>query len=356
MEMFIDKYRPHSLDEFVFCPEAVKQLKAIAQNDNVPHMIIHGYPGSGKKTIANLYLRTKFGDDSIAIKSKIIELKCSSGTVDLLLLYSGYHYQINPSAHGVHDRLIFLNFIKVVAQYGSLNRTKYRVIIVENADQLTNEAQQALRRTLERYVSSCRFIFLVSNELALIDALQSRCIKVRLRTPTLPEIEEKLMQVAKLENYNYPQIIHQIVETCEHNYKHALHFLQLCITSKQTTFNLKNLDPSHTYLDKIVTHLFQGDNLYAVMDIRNTIYDLLTHLVDPVWIIKEVLRRVLSKISDRYFTTKHDLIKIANRGEHTLKLGSKPIYHLEGFMVSAFKAIKILQLKVQNSKGSKNNI
>ena len=56
MEMFIDKYRPQSLDDFVFCSEAVKQLKAIAQNDNVPHMIIHGYPGSGKKTIANLYL------------------------------------------------------------------------------------------------------------------------------------------------------------------------------------------------------------------------------------------------------------------------------------------------------------
>jgi len=356
MRMFIDKYRPECLGGFKFNSRAVEQLSAIAPNDNVPHLIIQGNSGSGKKTVTNLYLKEREGVSSLGVRTKLIELKCSSGKIEVLLIYSPYHCQINPSAHGVHDRLIFLNFIKILAQHKSLNRSGYRVIVVENADNLTMEAQHSLRRILEEYVGSCRFIFQVTNECGMIPALRSRCIKVRLRTPKATELRDELRVIANAEGYPHDNVVDRIAESCGSNFKKSLHYLQLCILSGKREFNLDDMDPTHLYIDRAVNYIFNGDNLHVLLDIRETVYDLLTHCVDPVLIIRQILKGILSKISDKYFGDKHNLIKAANRAEHTLKMGSKPIYHVEGFTVSAFKLIKTLQLSVQNStRGAKRD-
>ena len=127
--LFIDKYKPDSLDETDHSPETSQFLKDLANRSEVPHMIIQGNPGSGKLLRTMLYLKEKFGNTVFSLKSQFIELKYPNKVIELQLIYSPIHYQINPSIHGVYDRLIIQDFLKENIQYQPFSVCPYRIII-----------------------------------------------------------------------------------------------------------------------------------------------------------------------------------------------------------------------------------
>lgn len=152
------------------------------------------------------------------------------------MLYSDYHYQIDPSSYGVYDRLIIQGFIKDIIQVRPISRILYHLIIVNNADKLTIEAQQSLRRTLEKNINTCRFIFLVDQESNLIEALTSRCIQIRLSAPTISEIMNVFNKISSFES-NMGDILNQeylrqIAINANRNMAHALNHLQLCLLTR----------------------------------------------------------------------------------------------------------------------------
>src|SRR5690242_11947188 len=103
--LFIDKYRPQSFDNVKFNSTVANYLKACSKSNDVPHLIIKGPRGCGKNTFANLYIKSKYNKDTIQVKRQTLAIKHASKSIELQLLYSSYHYQIDPSAHGVYDRL-----------------------------------------------------------------------------------------------------------------------------------------------------------------------------------------------------------------------------------------------------------
>lgn len=187
--LFTDKYYPRSLNDLDYNFELNRELLNIAKVKDLPHLMFCGIPGSGKKTRAMLFLRERFGESVTKVKKKDVTFKYPNKTIEFQLLYSNYHFQIDPSLHGVYDRSIIQDLIKKIMQLqlgsADLSHGSHKVIVVENADRLTHEAQQSLRRTLELYVKTCRFIFLVNNEGNMIDPLQSRCLKLRVAAPSV---------------------------------------------------------------------------------------------------------------------------------------------------------------------------
>jgi replication factor C subunit 3/5 len=334
-------------------------LIELANKSEVPHLIIQGNPGSGKLLRALLYLKEKFGNTVYSMKSQFIELKYPNKVIELQLIYSNVHYQINPSIHGVYDRLIIQDFIKDSVQYQSFSICPYRIIIIENADRLTNEAQQSLRRTLEKYIELCRFIFLISNEGNLIEPLQSRCVKVRLGNPNQSEIINVLKSIATQENIKINKKLYPaLVDISDHNLSIAINNLQhLSVTNKALLLKdkiaLEDFSEVDSYIDKIINLLFEGTQLSTIKEARNLIYDLLNHCVDPTQIIKKILLKLIKLVPDSYLKYKYQIIKAADYYENSLKIGSKPIYHLEGYIARLFQIIKLLQKESQDKANKK---
>ena len=352
--LFADKYRPQSLAELDFGHTVNHQLEKLAKTDTIPHLILEGNRGVGKKTRALLFLKEKFGEGVMSIKNCVVQCKVSSSkTIDLQILISQYHYQFNPSIHGVYDRVILQQFVEKVIKFGSVaTKLPYRIVIIEDADKLTQEAQQSLRRTLEARIQSCRFIFLVNREDYLIDPLYSRCVKLRMAAPENVEIRTMIDKILTAENVSIAdQVIEQLISNSSRNMNIILNYLQKVVTkySNITVFDVNLVDEIQRSIVQIVDLMVGGGELTVINDIRVILYDLLVHCVSPTEILRCIFKELV--VNRRIeLETVFNIIRISAEFDTSLRLGSKAMYHLEAFCLQLFREIKLLMLHKQQKQ------
>ncbi len=166
-----ERHRPPSLDEFIALPETKEKFKKYIKENDIPHLIFAGQAGSGKTTMAK-------------ILSKNIE--CDS-------LY------INASDENGID--VIRDKVKAFASAASFKPLK--LVILDEADYLTVNAQAILRNIIETYSRSTRFIFTCNYIEKLIDPLQSRCVVYKLEPPKKEEIAEFVTNILDKENIKY---------------------------------------------------------------------------------------------------------------------------------------------------------
>lgn len=171
---WVEKYRPRYLRDVVGNVETVNALKRIAQDGNLPHMILSGLPGIGKTTAVLCLARELLNDDEKLMKEAVLELNASDD-------------------RGID---IVRNMIKKFAQKKVLlPYNRHKIIILDEADSITASAQQALRRTMEIYSNTTRFVFSCNQSNKIIEPLQSRCSILRFNKLKDDEILANLKRV-----------------------------------------------------------------------------------------------------------------------------------------------------------------
>jgi replication factor C subunit 3/5 len=357
--LFTDKYHPKNLNDLDYNFELNKQLVNLAKVKDIPHLMFCGIPGAGKKTRAMLFLKERFGTTVMKVKKKEVSFKYSNKPIEFQFLYSNYHFQIDPSIHGVYDRGIIQDLIKKIMQLQlgikDISIGSHKIIVIENADKLTQEAQQSLRRTLELYVRSVRFIFLVNNEGNMIEPLQSRCLKLRVCAPTDSDIRGILENIALTEKIDISEkSLDTMIRYSDKNLNTLINQLQtLHLTRPEKLASpegipLEEISDIHAHIKLIIDQIFQGNSLSVLSTIRQYVYDLLVNCVTPTEIIKLIYEEVLTRIPDSGFKYKYEIIKIARQYDHTIRLGSKPIYHIEAMIQHLFYMIKMLLMTLKN--------
>ena len=148
--MWTEKYRPSTFNDVKGHKEIVQRIKAFVEQKNLPHMLFSGPAGVGKTSLTLVIARTLYGD---SWKENFLELNASD------------------------ERGIDVVRIKVkdFARTRSLGAVPFKMIYLDESDALTREAQQALRRTMERYSKTARFLLSCNYSSKIIDPIQSRC-------------------------------------------------------------------------------------------------------------------------------------------------------------------------------------
>ncbi len=173
MEIWTEKYRPHNFDELKGQEGIVARIEAMVKTKNLPHLLFAGPPGTGKSSLALIIVKKLFGEN-----------------------WRGNYLELNASDERGID--VIRQKVKDFARTRALSGN-YKIIFLDESDALTREAQQALRRTMENFTSTCRFILSCNYSSKILEPIQSRCAVFRFKLLDKKDILEIISFIAKKE-------------------------------------------------------------------------------------------------------------------------------------------------------------
>ncbi len=172
--MWTEKYRPKKLKEIIGQKPITDRLQKFLVERDLPHLLFAGPAGTGKTTAIIAFANELFGDN-----------------------FQGNFLELNASDERGID--VIRNRVKSFARTRPLGDAPFKIISLDEADSLTRDAQHALRRTMERYVSSCRFCLICNYSSRIIDPIQSRCATFRFPRLDEKELTKRINHIAKKE-------------------------------------------------------------------------------------------------------------------------------------------------------------
>ena len=197
-----EKYRPNTLDEVVGHEEIVKRLKAYVKTRSMPHLLFSGPAGVGKTTCAIAMAKEMFGE---------------------------YWYQNFQETNASDERGINVvrEKLKEFARTRPLGGADFKIIFLDESDALTSDAQHALRRTMERFTETCRFILSCNYSSRIIEPIQSRCAVFRFRPLSPEHVKKYIRRIADGEGLKVDKTGEEaIIYICEGDMRRVANILQ----------------------------------------------------------------------------------------------------------------------------------
>jgi replication factor C small subunit len=199
---WVEKYRPERLDDIVGQAHIVKRLKHYAKTGSMPHLLFAGPPGVGKTTAALALSRELFGEHW---RPNFLELNASD-------------------ERGIN---VIREKVKEFARTKPIGGASFKIIFLDEADALTQDAQQALRRTMEMFSNNVRFILSCNYSSKIIEPIQSRCAIFRFRPLNDEDVAERIEYIAGSEGLTLTEDgLQAILYVAEGDMRRAINVLQ----------------------------------------------------------------------------------------------------------------------------------
>ncbi|KAM0672876.1 small subunit of replication factor C [Ordospora colligata] len=344
--IWIERYRPTRFEDMDGRKQIVNALKGYTI-ENMPHIIMHGQSGSGKKTALMCLISHLYGE-APEMRPRTIEVTSGSKKLEVAYTDSDGYMEICPAKYGHHDKAIIQGVIKEMGQTkpilsmfgGATKKTAIKLVAIMSAEQLSVEAQAALRRTIEMY-SGCLRIVLVCEELSrLIEPIRSRCFFLRIPGFSNTEMVDVMNKVLEKENYSVPvQTLTEISEECVGNMRRALCVLELfCFNmadgdGKRVKTQDKCMKLEWELIISSITLIIKSKQTSdGFIEIRKLLYTLLNSCISSRTILLELFRQLSTGVDSKMLLL---LCRSALMYEERMKKGTKGIYHLEGFVASS---------------------
>jgi len=201
--MWVEKYRPSKLSDIVDQEEIIGSLESLLKNlSEMPHLLFSGSAGVGKTSTALCIARQILGD---YLNDNVLELNASD----------------ERGINMVREK------VKKFSNYAAFTDIPFKIIILDEADEMTSDAQTALRRTIEDASKICRFILIANNISKIIKPIQSRCAVFKFTAIPEKDVISRLKMIAKAEKIKADdQGLKAINDYSEGDLRHSINIMQ----------------------------------------------------------------------------------------------------------------------------------
>ena len=304
---FVEKYRPDTLEQIISQDDIIKTLKKFLDKNSLTHLLFYGTAGTGKTTCAKAIANFLYGDHKTG---NILELNASDERgIDIVkeqiksfcqTLNSFSNFNLNPNGK-------LPNFFKLV--------------ILDEADMMTTDAQSALRRIMEKYTNNVRFILICNQIHKIHPAVQSRCMRFRFRPIQNDKCLNRLKEICNLENIKYDNdlSLKTVIQLGDRDMRKMLNLLEATLMSSKknnyitindvyTTAGLPSLEEFNKIVELInqknknmgvIYNKINKERLakgYAVQDLINMIHDKIKN--NQTSLNDEQMRKCYIKLAD----------------------------------------------------------
>jgi replication factor C small subunit len=269
LDLWTEKYRPPTLSGIIGQESVIDSLKKFVENNAVPHCLFSGPPGTSKTTAAMAMARDLFGE---TFDRNFMELNASD-------------------ERGID---VVRNQIKNFARTMPSGNAPFKILVLDEADHLTADAQHALRRTMESFAASCRMVLICNYSSRIIPPIQSRCAIFRFSRLSEEDISGRLKFVAKKEGVNLaPAGIKAILYLAEGDMRAALNLLQAASSTgekvtDEIVYSISGRANPET-IRKMLVDAQEGRYVDSLDSLRDLIYQ---QGVSPVDLVKQMHREV----------------------------------------------------------------
>ena len=312
--IWTEKYRPSSFKEIRGQKEIVEKVQAFVRSQNLPHLLFSGPAGVGKTTLSLVIAKELFGEHW---RENTLELNASD------------------------ERGIDVVRVKVkdFARTKAIGKVPFKLIYLDESDALTREAQQALRRTMENYTKTCRFILSCNYSSKIIDPIQSRCAVFRFKPLSKEEIDEVITNIAKKEGGEvqqaaFSEIKKALFEVSEGDVRRLTNIMQSCFALKkegeyitvEDVYSMASVAKPKEILDVLQTAV-TGNFIESRKKLLNVMLD---YGLSGLDIIKQIQKEIWNlKVDDR---KKVELVDKCGEIEFRMTEGSDEYLQLESFL------------------------
>ncbi|MFX1313803.1 MAG: replication factor C small subunit [Promethearchaeota archaeon] len=306
---FVEKYRPRHLDDIVNQEGIIKRLKQFIKDKSMPHLIFAGPAGTGKTTSALAMVRELYGK-KMAVNRTYLELNASD-------------------ARGID---VIRTYIKDFAKARPPIDIPFKILILDEADNMTAPAQQALRRTMEKYTKNCRMILICNYSNKIIPPIQSRCVVFRFSSLKNEDIKKRIKYIAQLESISLTNGgLNALVEVARGDCRRSINYLQSCGTiskkiDEELVFRVAGEVPPEN-IKRILDAALKGQLELSIKFLNELIND---YGLSGINIIKNIHREIYDlEISE---DMKIDLTKILSECEFRLSQGGTEEIQLQALL------------------------
>nr|QFG74639.1 MAG: DNA polymerase III, delta subunit [Megaviridae environmental sample] len=275
--LWIEKYRPVYIEEIIGQNNIIELIKKMSKFNYIPNMLFYGKPGTGKTSVINTIIKNYYNKNNIFT---IMKLDASD----------------DRGINTVRDE------IKGFAEKRSLFPNKYKLIILDEADSMTFDAQSALKRIIEKNSKTTKFCFICNYENKIISSIKNRCVNFKFKTISENNVIKKLYEIVKIEKIDISKnALKVIAYNCCGDLRKAINILQsLNYQSKNINIfdiykilGVPNVTTVEMILDKLIENKISLNQMYDIIK-KNIIdkgYSLSLYL-------KETLKLFVKKIFD----------------------------------------------------------